>query len=77
MSEPEPIPGWAVELIKQVERLNEKIPSHINWVEDRIKDQEARIRTLEAFMWKILGIAGIIAAVIGALASWLVKVVMG
>jgi hypothetical protein len=54
---PEPIPTWAVELTKQVAILNEKIPTHIDWVEGRLKDQEARLRNLEQFKWILLGIA--------------------
>ncbi len=55
----EQIPAWAIELIKQVERLNEKIPTHIEWVERNLKDHENRLRTLEQFRWAILGIASL------------------
>lgn len=51
------IPGWAIELIRQVERLNEKIPTHIDWVERNIKDHEERLRKLEQFRWLLLGVA--------------------
>lgn len=61
----EQIPTWAIELIKQVERLNEKIPTHIDWVERNMKDHELRIRALERKMWIVAGAS----AVIGALAS--------
>jgi hypothetical protein len=61
----EQIPTWAIELIKQVERLNEKIPTHIDWVERNMKDHELRIRSLERRMWILAGAS----AVIGALAS--------
>jgi hypothetical protein len=47
----EPIPAWAIELIRQVERLNEKIPTHVEWVERNIKDHETRIRSLE--QWRM------------------------
>ena len=57
------IPGWAIELIRQVERLNEKIPTHIDWVERNIKDHEMRLRMLERRMWIIAGAATIIGAV--------------
>jgi hypothetical protein len=53
----EQIPNWAIELIKQVERLNEKIPTHIDWVERNIKDHEQRLRQLEQFKWVLVGIA--------------------
>lgn len=53
----EQIPGWAIELIRQVERLNEKIPTHIDWVERNIKDHEERLRSLEQFKWVLMGIA--------------------
>ncbi len=57
MSENDQIPGWAIELIRQVERLNEKIPTHIDWVERNIKDHEERLRKLEQFRWLLLGVA--------------------
>ena len=53
------IPIWAIELIKQVERLNEKLPTHIDWVERNIKDHEMRIRNLERRMWVIAGASGV------------------
>lgn len=61
----EQIPAWAIELIKQVERLNEKIPTHIDWVERNMKDHELRIRALERKLWFVAGAS----AVIGAIAS--------
>lgn len=42
------LPAWAVELTRQVAILNEKIPTHIDWVERNIKDHEKRLRDLEA-----------------------------
>lgn len=39
------IPGWAIELIKQVERLNEKIPTHIDWVERNMKTTKSASAT--------------------------------
>lgn len=56
----ENIPAWAIELIKQVERLNEKLPTHVDWVERNIKDHEARIRNIERKMWIVAGAAGVI-----------------
>jgi hypothetical protein len=53
----EQIPAWAIELIKQVERLNEKIPTHIEWVERNMKDHETRLRNLEQFKWILIGLA--------------------
>ena len=64
----EQIPTWAIELIKQVERLNEKLPTHVEWVEKTLYDQEKRIRTLEQFRWMLLGVASI-SGVLGALIS--------
>lgn len=58
----EQIPTWAIELIKQVERLNEKIPTHIDWVERNLKDHERRIRFLEKMVWLAAGSAGFIGA---------------
>ena len=57
------IPTWAIDLIKQIERLNEKIPTHVDWVERNIKDHEMRLRMLERRMWIIAGAATIIGAV--------------
>ena len=59
----EEIPAWAIELIKQVERLNEKIPTHIEWVERNIKDHELRLRQLERRMWVVAGAATVIGAI--------------
>jgi hypothetical protein len=56
----ENIPAWAIELIKQVERLNEKLPTHVDWVERNIKDHEVRIRSIERRMWMVAGAAGVI-----------------
>lgn len=58
------IPSWAIEIIKQVERLNEKIPSHIDWVERNIKDHEMRLRMLERRMWVVAGAAAVIGAIV-------------
>jgi hypothetical protein len=58
----EEIPAWAIDLIKQIERLNEKIPTHVDWVERNIKDHEMRLRMLERRMWIIAGAATIIGA---------------
>ena len=60
----EEIPAWAIELIKQVERLNEKIPTHIDWVERNIKDHEMRLRMLERRMWVVAGGAAVIGAIV-------------
>lgn len=51
------IPGWAIELIRQVERLNEKIPSHVEWATRNILDLEKRMRSLEQFKWVLVGVA--------------------
>lgn len=58
------IPAWAIELIKQVERLNEKIPTHIDWVERNLKDHERRIRFLEKMVWLAAGASGFIGAMV-------------
>jgi len=62
------IPGWAIEIIKQVERLNEKLPSHVDWVERNIKDHEIRLRMLERRMWVIAGASAVIGGI--ATAVW-------
>ncbi len=61
------IPAWAIELIKQVERLNEKIPTHIDWVEKELRDHELRLRNLERRMWVVAGAAAVIGAIASAL----------
>ena len=63
----EEIPGWAIELIKQVERLNEKIPTHIDWVERNMKDHELRLRALERKIWVVSGGAGVIGAALSVI----------
>lgn len=60
----EDIPAWAIELIKQVERLNEKIPTHVDWVERNIKDHEIRLRAIERKIWIVAGAAAVIASVV-------------
>ena len=67
------IPAWAIDLIKQIERLNEKIPTHIEWVERNIKDHEIRLRQLERRMWVVAGAA----TVIGAIAATVWQVMNG
>ena len=62
----EEIPAWAIELIKQVERLNEKIPTHIDWVERNIKDHELRIRNLERKVWIVAGASAVIGSIAAA-----------
>ena len=69
----EEIPTWAIDLIRQIERLNEKIPTHVEWVEQNIKDHELRLRALERRMWIVAGAAG----VIGAIASGMWQVLNG
>ena len=58
------IPAWAIELIKQVERLNEKIPNHIEWVERNLFDHEKRLRMLERRMWVVAGAAAVVGAIV-------------
>lgn len=62
----EQIPVWAIELIKQVERLNEKLPTHIEWVERNMKDHEVRLRNLERKLWLAAGAAASVGGVAGA-----------
>ena len=67
----EQIPTWAIELIKQVERLNEKIPTHVEWVERNLKDHESRLRILEQFRWMVVGMVGLSGVLGGLIAKWL------
>lgn len=68
----EPIPAWAIELIKQVERLNEKIPTHIDWVERNLADHERRIRFIERWFWMIIAGSSIIGGLLG---SWIQRAI--
>lgn len=63
------IPSWAIELIKQVERLNEKIPTHIGWVERNMKDHELRIRSLERKIWIAVGAGAVIGGFAGTVTA--------
>jgi hypothetical protein len=60
------IPVWAIELIKQVERLNEKIPSHIDWATRNVIDHEKRIRDLEKARWQTAWITALASAALTA-----------
>jgi len=71
VSDQEQIPTWAIELIKQVERLNEKIPTHVEWVERNLKDHENRLRGLEQFKWMVLGMVGISGFLGAIISKWL------
>lgn len=62
----EQIPTWAIELIKQVERLNEKIPSHVDWATRNILDHEDRIRDLEKARWSSAWVTALASASITA-----------
>ena len=68
----EQIPTWAIELIKQVERLNEKIPTHIDWVEKNLSDHERRIRFIERWFWMIIAGSSIFGGLIG---TWLQQII--
>jgi hypothetical protein len=72
VSEQESIPAWAIELIKQVERLNEKIPTHIDWVERNLSDHERRIRFIERWFWMIIAGASVLGGLVG---SWIQGVI--
>ncbi len=66
----ENMPAWAIELIRQVERLNEKIPNHVTWTERNVLDHEKRLRSLEQFRWTLIGISvasGGVSAIVSAL----------
>lgn len=69
----EPIPGWAVELTKQVTILNERLPTHIDWTERNIKDHEVRLRQVERFIWVAMGASATVGGTIGALITSLFK----
>ena len=62
----EQIPQWAIELIKQVERIKKKIPTHVDWVERNIKDHELRIRNLERKVWIVAGASAVLGSIAAA-----------
>ena len=70
----EQIPVWAIELIKQVERLNEKIPSHIDWATRNVIDHEKRIRDLEKARWQTAWVSALASA---AVTGFVVTMVAG
>lgn len=74
-SDHENIPAWAIELIRQVERLNEKIPSHVEWATRNILDHEKRMRELEQFKWRIGGIASIASALVAVVIEVLARTI--
>jgi len=53
------VPLWAQELIREVTILNERLSNHIDYTQRNITDHEARLRTLEAFRWLLLGVASV------------------
>ncbi len=69
MDQQENVPVWAQELIREVTILNERLPNHIDYTTRNITDHEARIRTLEAFRWLLLGVA----SVSGLVGSYITK----
>jgi hypothetical protein len=72
VADQEQIPTWAIELIKQVERLNEKIPTHIDWVEKNLSDHERRIRFIERWFWMIIAGSSIFGGLIG---TWIQQII--
>lgn len=51
------------ELSRTVTQLTERLPTHVEATESKLKDHERRIRTLEQRMWLAVGAFGLIAAV--------------
>lgn len=72
----EDIPAWAIELIKQVERLNEKVPSHVDWVERNIKDFEFRIRELEKARWQSAWLSALASALLTGVSITIINSVL-
>lgn len=46
-----------LELTRQVTILNERLPNHITWTENNVKDHEQRLRALEQFRYILMGVA--------------------
>lgn len=49
-------------LSNTVTALTERLPTHVEATETKLKDHERRIRTLETRMWLAVGAFGLIAA---------------
>lgn len=68
-------PKWGVEILIAIERLSAKIDANDErhtaasaWAERNILDHEKRMRVLEQFRWKMLGmasLAGFVTSIIG------------
>lgn len=71
------IPGWAVELTRQVTILNERLPNHIDWTERNIKDHEMRIRDLEKARWQTAWITAASSAALTAMVVALINTALG
>lgn len=57
MTEHEPTPSWAVEILLEVRQIRTELSTHSDWANRNIKDHELRLRTLEQFKWILVGIA--------------------
>lgn len=71
------IPGWAVELTRQVTILNERLPNHIDWTERNIKDHEMRIRDLEKARWQTAWITAASSAALTAIVVAMINTALG
>lgn len=71
----EQIPAWAIDLIRAVERLNEKIPSHVEWATRNILDLEKRMRQMEQFRWRISGIASLVGITSSILVEFIARTI--
>ena len=77
-------PKWGVEILLSIERLTATIAAndqrhtaHSEWAVRNLHDHEKRIRTIEQFMWKVLGGSALLGAVSGFLATLLSKTIFG
>ena len=56
-------------LTEKVTILNERLPNHVVWTERNIMDHAKRLRLVEQKLWVMAGSAGVIGAVITAIAN--------
>lgn len=57
MTDQEPTPSWAIEILLEVRQIRTELSAHSEWANRNIRDHETRIRTLEQFRWILLGVA--------------------
>lgn len=57
MTDKDPTPAWAVEILLEVRQIRTELSAHSEWANRNIRDHETRLRTLEQFRWILVGVA--------------------